>query len=239
MVRIALIGDFDVEITAHRAIPLALENAAKQAHVDIEWTWLHTAALGTDVAPRLAELDAVWCVPGSPYASAAAAIAAIRFARESGRPFLGTCGGFQHALLEYAEAVWGVNAVHAETDPTVEDPVIAPLACERIDVAEQISFDPVSRLAQIYGVASASEEYRCRYGLNPRHAQRLASGPLRIAARDAAGGVVAIEHTRHPFFIAALFQLERAALTGRVPPLVAAFVAAAIESRAEAVESPA
>jgi CTP synthase (UTP-ammonia lyase) len=39
-------------------------------------------------------------------------------ARETGKPFLGTCGGFQHAMLEYAEAVWGVaRAVHAELIP--------------------------------------------------------------------------------------------------------------------------
>ena len=32
-------------------------------------------------------------------------LSAIRFARETGRPFLGTCGGFQHALIEYARNV--------------------------------------------------------------------------------------------------------------------------------------
>ena len=69
---------------------------------------------------------------------ATAAIAAIRFARESGRPFLGTCGGFQHALLEHAESIWGVDAANAETNPEATDPVIAPLACARIDVADEI-----------------------------------------------------------------------------------------------------
>ena len=231
MTRIALIGDFDEEKTAHRAIPLALAAAAERARPDVAWEWLHTAALGTDVAARLAGFDAVWCVPGSPYADAAAAIAAIRFARESGRPFLGTCGGFQHALLEHAESIWGVDAANAETNPEATDPVIAPLACARIDVAEEIHFEPESRLARIYGAAGTREEYRCRYGLSPRYAQRLRSGALRIAARDGGGGVVGIEHTGHRFFIGVLFQPERAALVGSVPPLVAAFVSAAIESR--------
>jgi CTP synthase (UTP-ammonia lyase) len=35
------------------------------------------------------------------------ALLAIRHARESAIPFLGTCGGFQHAVLEYARNVLG------------------------------------------------------------------------------------------------------------------------------------
>jgi CTP synthase (UTP-ammonia lyase) len=231
MTRIALIGDFDEQKTAHRAIPLALAAAAEQARAPVAWEWLHTATLGRNVAARLASFDAVWCVPGSPYADGNAAIDAIRFARESARPFLGTCGGFQHALLEYAESIWSVDAANAETNPDATDPVITPLECARIDVAAEIYFEPGSRLARIYGTASTREEYRCRYGLSPRYAQRLASGALRVAARDSAGGVVGIEHAEHPFFFGALFQPERVALVGRAPPLIAAFVSAAVESR--------
>jgi CTP synthase (UTP-ammonia lyase) len=44
----------------------------------------------------------------------------------------------------------------------------------------------------------------------------------------------AIELTNHPFFVATLFQHERAALVNTCPPLVRAFVAA-IAARAQAV----
>jgi len=58
----------------------------------------------------------IWCVPGSPYANESAVIGAIRWARESGIPFLGTCGGFQHAVLEFARNVMGLSAAeHAAT----------------------------------------------------------------------------------------------------------------------------
>ena len=67
----------------------------------------------------------MWCVPGSPYHSAEGALAAIRFAREKRRVFLGTCGGFQHALIEFARNVLGVSqAEHAETAPTAPDLVV-------------------------------------------------------------------------------------------------------------------
>ena len=116
--RIALVGDHDTSVKAHRAIPLALQRAREATGHQIEWEWLHTADLRDDPSPQLAPFGGIWCVPASPYANTAGAIAAIRFARESGRAFLGTCGGFQHALLEYAEAVWGVSRpAHAETHP--------------------------------------------------------------------------------------------------------------------------
>src|SRR5690349_21092343 len=123
--RIALVGDRSDTVTAHQAIPLALGFARETEGVPCEWDWLHTSTLAGDVAAHLASFDGVWCVPASPYANTAGAIAAIRVARESGRPFLGTCGGFQHALLEYAEAVWGMRSpAHAEIEPAAPDPVI-------------------------------------------------------------------------------------------------------------------
>jgi CTP synthase (UTP-ammonia lyase) len=113
--RIALIGDYDASVKAHQAIPRALALGAGD-DIDCEWEWLHTTTLARDPKDQLADFDGVWCVPASPYANTRGALSAIRFARESGRAFLGTCGGFQHAVMEYAEAVWGVAAAHAETD---------------------------------------------------------------------------------------------------------------------------
>jgi CTP synthase (UTP-ammonia lyase) len=225
--RIALIGDYNAEAKAHQAIPRAL----KLAHDDdrgCEWTWIHTSTLLDDPATQLAGFDGLWCVPASPYANTRGALAAIRFARLTGRPFLGTCGGFQHALLEYAEAVWGVaQPAHAEIDPAAADPVIAPLACSLVERSGEIRFEQGSRLAAIYGANTAIEKYHCRYGLSSGYADRLASGPLRVSARDAEGEVRAIELDGHPFFFATLFQPERSALTDRTHPLVCAFVTSA------------
>jgi CTP synthase (UTP-ammonia lyase) len=74
----------------------------------------------------------------------------------------------------------------------------------------------------------ADEQYHCRFGLNPRLADRLISGPIRPVAWNLSEQVRAIELDSHPFFVATLFQPERAALTGQVPPIVAAFFRAAM-----------
>jgi CTP synthase (UTP-ammonia lyase) len=234
--RIALIGDYDPAVKAHQGIPRALEIAREGGH-QCDWEWLHTSTLRDDPSEQLADFHGVWCVPATPYANTRGALAAIRFARESGRAYLGTCGGFQHTLLEYAESVWGVaRAAHAELDPDAVDPVISPLACSLVEQSGEIFLEKGSRLAAIYGAESTREEYHCRYGLSPRYAARLATGPLRVCGRDAEGDVRAVELEGHPFFIATLFQPERSGLANRRHPLIAAF-AAAVHDRATVASS--
>ena len=85
-------------------------------------------------------------------------------------------------------------------------------------------FEPGSRLLAIHDSDEAVEGYHCSYGLNPACEGRFATGPLRVAARDLAGDVRAVELDGHPFFVATLYQPERSGLEGRRHPLIAAFV---------------
>jgi CTP synthase (UTP-ammonia lyase) len=233
-VRIALIGDHNPDVVAHRAIPAALRLAAPHVNAPVEPVWVGTASLGDDVPAQLVRIDGIWCVPASPYANTAGALAAIRFARESGRPFLGTCGGFQHALLEFARNVLGWrDAEHAETRPDAEMPLIAPLTCSLVERSGAIVFSKGSRLRAIYGAAEAEEGYHCNYGLNPRYERLLVGTPLRVCGRDRAGEVRAVELDGHPFFFATLFQPERAGLRGAARPLVNAFADAAADWAAQ------
>src|SRR5215216_3162865 len=137
---IGLIGDYSPDVPAHVAIPQALDLAAGVLGCSVRAKWLPTEQLIGNVSERLEAFDGLWCVPASPYASMDGALRGIRFARESGRPFLGTCGGFQHALIEYARNVLGVSeADHAESNPDATLPLITPLACALRDATGTIS----------------------------------------------------------------------------------------------------
>ncbi|TMQ71484.1 MAG: hypothetical protein E6K81_09940, partial [Candidatus Eisenbacteria bacterium] len=150
--RIGLIGDHDARATAHRAIPLALARASAVTGVPVEGRWLPTAELGRYPADAAA-CDGLWPVPATPYADGEAAIAALRRARETGVPVLATCGGYQHALLEYARNVLGLTqAQHGEEHPEAELALIGRLACELVEVTGRIRLTPGSRLAAICGV---------------------------------------------------------------------------------------
>lgn len=227
---LALVGDFDPAVPAHRAIPLALDlaRAASAAAAGLTWHWFPTRDL-TDAPRDLAPFSAVWLVPASPYANAAGALAAVRFARETRRPFLGTCGGFQHALIEYARNVAGLaHADHAETNPSGDTLVVTRLACSLVEQTNTLRLAPDSLLRAAYGRATATEGYRCHYGPAPAHRVAFERAGLRFTAVDDTGEIRAAELpvTTHPFFVGTLFQPERAALRGELPPLVAAFVRA-------------
>src|SRR5258708_3655402 len=116
-VTIGLVGDYDAAVLAHQAIPLALRHAADTLNVDVECAWLATDGIRSTA--QLAGYKGLWCVPASPYRSMDGALVAIRYARENKLPFLGTCGGFQHTVIEYARNVLGwSDADHGETNPT-------------------------------------------------------------------------------------------------------------------------
>ena len=107
-VRIALIGDYNASLTAHITIAPALVLAAKALDVDVKPVWIHTSKLNTmEAVHSLLAYRGIWCVPGPPYANMEGVISAISLARTESLPFLGTCAGFPHALIEYFKNVIG------------------------------------------------------------------------------------------------------------------------------------
>ncbi|MFJ7111351.1 CTP synthase [Pseudomonas sp. NPDC098740] len=224
-IRIALVGDYDPHVTAHQAIPVALGMAAEHAGRDVQFQWLATDGISVD-AP-LADFDGFWCVPASPYRDRDGALRAIRFAREQQRPFLGTCGGFQHAVLEYARNVLGwEDAEHGETSPDAARALLTPLTCSLVEAVDSIHLAEGSLIAEAYESAEIVEGYRCRYGVNPAFERELLTQQLCAVGHDSTGDLRAVELKGHPFFVATLFQPERAALKGKLPPLVRALIAA-------------
>lgn len=222
---IGLIGDYNQSVPAHQAIPSALQLAADALQIEVGVEWIPTGEVTS--TKRLSRFAGLWCVPASPYRSMDGALLAIRYARESAVPFLGTCGGFQHAVLEYARNVLGwADAEHAETAPGAGRAVISALQCALVEATGSVRLVPGTRIASAYGVNETSAEYRCSYGLNPEFQAALVAGPLRASADDETGEVRAVELDGHPFFVATLFQPERAALKGKSAPLVVSFAKA-------------
>ena len=225
---LALVGDYSPDVIAHRAIPLALAMARTETNAAMVWHWVQTRDIH-DAARDLADFAAVWVVPASPYENMPGALGVIRFARETGRPFLGTCGGFQHALIEFARNVAGLaDADHAETNPSGSQLVVTQLSCSLADKTAPLHFAPGSLIQRAYGCDSVREGYRCSFGPNPAHRATFERTGLHFTAFDDDGAIRAAElsTTMHPFFVGTLFQPERAALAGTTPPLVRAFVQA-------------
>lgn len=117
------------------------------------------------------------------------------------------------------------DAAHGETD-TEGRLVIAALACEMVEKQDVVMLEAGSLRAKAYGTREIREGYHCRYGINTEFQAALAEQSLRMVGHDASGEIRAIELPGHPFFVATLFQPERAALKAR-SPLVSALIQAA------------
>lgn len=89
--KIGIIGDYNPELRYHIATDEALAHAASGLGVSLRSDWIPTQSLdGESVGKILKPFHALWCAPASPYKSMDGALAAIKFAREQGWPFIGT-----------------------------------------------------------------------------------------------------------------------------------------------------
>jgi CTP synthase (UTP-ammonia lyase) len=225
MTTIAILGEYTPEFAPHAATTAAVDHARARLGAAVDAEWVSTAALDERVVARA---DALWIAPGSPYKDLELTLSAIRHAREHGVPCFGTCGGFQHMMLEYARNVLGFrDAQHAEYDPYASRLFVSELACSLAGREMRLTFAPGSRVAAIYGATTATEEYYCNFGVNPEYVPLLRRGPLAITGADAEGEVRVIELPAHPFFVGTLFVPQTRSTPERPHPLVLAFVAAA------------
>ena len=231
---IALVGNRSQSVRAHTRVPAIVEALRRRDGIVVDPYWIPSE--DAEDPSVLEGFDGIWIVPGSPYRSAEGAVAVARFARERGVPFLGTCGGFQHAVLMLARDLSGIaGAAHAEYGPEGELVVVA-LECSLAGHEGGIRYEPGSLIGQIMGAERSVERYHCAYGVDRAYVERLAAGGVRFSARDDAGDVRVLELPDHPFFVGTLFQPELAGDGTRAHPVLRAFATACA---ARAVLAPA
>jgi CTP synthase (UTP-ammonia lyase) len=229
--KVLVIGDFDPSFVPHLTTNAAIEHSAAALGLDVAFAWRPTEPLETDLGD-VSEADAIWCAPGSPYRSLTGAVVALRFARENGVPTLGTCGGFQHIVIEFARNVLGFqDAQHAEYDPYASRLFISALACSPAGRIMPVTLTSGSRAADIYGGVRTEEEYYCNFGLNDEYRSKLEDGGLRVSGVDNDGEVRVVELSDHPFCVATLFVPQTRSKPDRPHPLVNALLRAAAEQR--------
>jgi CTP synthase (UTP-ammonia lyase) len=226
---IAILGEYNPTFAPHIATSAAIEHSRSASGSDVDGIWVPTEEIDKTLFERF---SGIWVAPGSPYKNMAQALWAIRYARANGVACFGTCGGFQHMIIEYARNVLGFrDAGHAEYDPYASNLFITQLACSLAGREMELTFASGSQVAEIYGATSAVEQYYCNFGVNPDYVALLQSGSLKITGSDREGEVRVIELPGHPFFLGTLFVPQINSTVERPHPLVTAFLKAVQENR--------
>ena len=230
MISIGVIGEHDPAKEIHVATEDALGHSALALGLGVEPTWVSTEDVA-DPADDLAGFDGLLVAPGSPYHSLEGALRAIEYARVEDVPLLGTCGGFQHVVLEIARNVLGIeDAQHAEYDPYASTLFVTPLSCSLAGQTMAVEVSPGSRAADAYGTAAATERYYCDFGLDPARVDELVAAGVRVSGTDGDGEVRIVELPERRFFLATLFVPQASSTLVRPHPLVSAFLSAVAES---------
>ena len=158
----------------------------------------------------LAAHDGVLVPPGFGERGIEGMLEAIRFARVTGRPFLGLCLGMQCAIIEFARNVAGLDgATSQEFDLEAEHQVIHLMPSQKGVVRKggtmRLGAWPCvlgeGTLARaVYGEAEVQERHRHRYEVNNAYRERLEAGGLSLSGLAPDGSLVEmVELPGHPW----------------------------------------
>jgi len=206
-IRVALIVDFNENKHTHLALNDAVAHARSHVKFDVNTTWFPTDKI-TNPALFANVFQAVWLTPGSPYRNDSGVYDTIQWARQNNFPILGTCGGFQYMVVEYARNVLGLkDAGHEESEPGVSQLVISKLSCSLKGQQEEVYItDRDSWLYKILKKEIITGYFNCNYGVNPDYQKKIDQYPFVFTAFSTTGEVRGLELKNHSFFKGTLFQ---------------------------------
>lgn len=222
--KLAVIGEFDADFEPHAQTNAAISHSAAMLGLDVQTYWISTS---DDRINNLSEYDALWFAPGSPYKDLAHTLNAIKYARENRVPTIGTCGGFQHMVIEISRNVLGLaDAQHAEYDPYASLLIVSRLTCSLVGRELHVALVDGSATSIAYGHNSIMERYYCHFGINQEFVGQLSDAGFRVVGVDADGECRVMELNNHPFFIGTLFVPQSRSREAEPHPLINAFVQA-------------
>ena len=239
-VRIAVVGKYVTLRDAYLSVMEALRHAGFHHGADVDIFWVASDDLDSGDPGALRGADGVLVPGGFGVRGVEGKVAAIRYAREEGVPFLGICLGLQCAVIEYARHMCGLaDANSAEFEPATPDPVIDILP-EQKDIsdmggtmrlgAQPCHLDEGTKAYEAYGEPIVYERHRHRFEVNPRYHDTLREAGLLLSGHSPDGRLTeVVELPGHPFFVASQFHPELKSRPTKPHPLFRDFVGAALE----------
>ena len=244
-VRVALVGKYVKLHDAYLSVMEALRHGGYglSAKVDIDWVDSETLT-EENAADRLSGADGILIPGGFGSRGIEGMIAACRYAREQGVPYLGICLGMQVAVIEFCRNVCAIkDANSGEFAPQGRHKVIDYMPGQNQDrdkggTLRLGSFPcrvkPGTKLRECYGQDLIHERHRHRFEFNNDYRETVEAAGMVLSGLSPDGRIVeTVELAEHPFFVAGQFHPEFKSRPNRPHPLFAGFVKAALERRRE------
>jgi len=248
-VKIAVVGKYTGLQDAYKSLSEAIAHGGIANRVKVNVEWIEAEVFEQeDTAARLEGVHAILVPGGFGKRGTEGKIAAAKFARERGVPYLGICLGMQMATVEAARNLAGFNDAGSTEFEAHNNPVVGLITewvREDGSVEKRTSetdlggtmrlgaYDAVlkegSRVAEIYGVTEISERHRHRYEVNVGYVEKLEQSGVLFSGMSPDGKLPEImEIPGHPWFVGVQYHPELKSKPFEPHPLFASFVKAAV-----------
>ncbi|HJR87102.1 MAG TPA: CTP synthase, partial [Acidimicrobiia bacterium] len=240
-VSIGIVGKYVDLPDAYLSVVESLRHAAAALGRQLDLRWVPSEEMtGLLATSYLEGIDGIVVPGGFGSRGVEGKIAAIRYARENGVPFLGLCLGLQCAVIEIARAELGyADANSTEFDPTTSHPVIDLMESQHglADMGGTMrlgrypaKLDEGSKVRSLYGQEVVYERHRHRWEVNNRYRRDLESVGVRLSGLSPDDNLVEfIELIDHPFFVATQAHPEFQSRPDVPHPLFVGLVRAAMQ----------
>ncbi|MGB0763587.1 MAG: CTP synthase [Luminiphilus sp.] len=248
-VKVGMVGKYVDLADAYKSLNEALDHAGLQTLAKVEIEYIDSEELESQGTGLLARLDAILVPGGFGDRGIEGKIAAVRYARENGVPFLGICLGMHMAMIEYGRNVCGLEGAHSsEMVRDTPHPVVALITewqdadgtLERRD--EHSDLGGTMRLGaqtchlvegtlahSVYGADEIRERHRHRYEINNNYVPQIEAAGLRVCGWSQDRELVEmVELPTHPWFLACQFHPEFTSRPRGGHPLFTSYIEAAL-----------
>jgi CTP synthase len=256
-VNIAMVGKYMGMGDAYKSLTEALDHGGIANQVKVNVQWVDAAAFEKDNAAKaLADADAILVPGGFGERGVAGKMAAIQYAREYKKPYLGICFGMQLACIEFARNVLGMKDATSTEFGTYEGkdgkgPLIGLmtewLRGNTVETRQEggdkggtmrlgaydCEIAKGSLAEKIYSATRISERHRHRYELNAAYRDVFEKEGLLFSGLSPNGQLPEIVELKdHPWFVGVQFHPELKSRPFAPHPLFSSFIQAALAKSA-------
>ena len=248
-VDVAMVGKYMELKDSYISLVEALQHGGIHTRTNVRIHFLDSTDIEKEGPGCLRDMDGIVVPGGFGDRGIEGKIEAVRFARESGIPYLGICLGMQVAVIEAARNLAGLDgAMSTEFDSDTPHPVVGLITewqdaggsteerSEESDLGgtmrlggQQVRLVEGSLAARSYGTTEIVERHRHRYEVNNNYRERLSEAGLVFSGLSVDDLVEMVELPDHPFFLASQFHPEFTSNPRDGHPLFKTYIAAVRE----------
>ena len=244
MINIGMIGKYVALSDSYVSVNQALIHAAAYQNHKVNVEWVDSSVFEGDEKSllKLKKYNGLIVPGGFGKRGAEGIILAANYARESKKPFLGLCFGFQLSLIAFARHVCGIKDANSiELEPKTKNPIINILPSQkRIDSkggsmrlgGHNIEVKNNTKAFEIYKTNMIRQRHRHRYEFNKKYQSVFEEKKLTLSGFSDNGKRTEImELVSHPFYIATQYHPEFLSRPGKPEPIYYHFIKTAIEQK--------